>query len=59
MIKETMMNFDYSLLQTLVTITFVALFISMLFWINRKGSNGYYKKAQNLALEEGVRNERK
>lgn len=59
MIKETLMNFDYSLAQTIVTILFVSLFIGMLIWINRKGSDSYYKKAQNLALEEGVKSERK
>ncbi|PIK15418.1 cbb3-type cytochrome c oxidase subunit 3 [Halobacteriovorax sp. JY17] len=59
MIKETLMNFDYSLAQTIVTILFVTLFVGMLIWINRKGSDRYYEKAQNLALEEGVKSERK
>ena len=59
MIKDTLMNFDYSLAQTSVTILFVTLFVGMLIWINRKGSDSYYEKARNLALEEGVKSERK
>lgn len=59
MIKDLIMSSNYSLLQSIVTISFVALFVGMLIWINRKGSDSYYKKAQNLALEEGVKNGKK
>jgi hypothetical protein len=59
MIKEVLMNFNQPWMPTAATILFITLFCSMLIWINRRGSDSYYKRAENLALEEGVKSERK
>jgi hypothetical protein len=59
MIKEVLMNFNQPWLPTAGIMLFIALFVSMLIWINRKGSDPYYKEAGSLALEEGVKSERK
>ena len=59
MIKDLVMSPGYSTLQSAVTILFVTLFVGMLIWINRKGSDSYYKKAEHLALEEGEKSGKK
>ncbi|WP_127715878.1 cbb3-type cytochrome c oxidase subunit 3 [Halobacteriovorax sp. HLS] len=58
MIKQVLMNFNHPWLPTLGVLIFITLFVSMLVWINRRGSDPYYAKAENLPLEEGVRSER-
>lgn len=58
MIKETLMNFNQPWMPTFVTVLFVVLFVAMLVWINRRGSNSYYTKAGHMPLEEGVKSER-
>lgn len=59
MIKDVLMNFNQPWLPTAGIILFICLFASMLIWINRRGSDPYYLEAGNLALEEGVKSERK
>ena len=59
MIREVLMKFNQPWLPTVGILIFIGLFISMLVWINRKGSDPYYKEAGSLALDEGVKSERK
>ncbi len=58
MIREFLLKINQPWLPTLGTALFVGIFVGMLIWINRRGSNSYYEEASFLPLDEGVKSER-
>lgn len=52
--KEVIANMDISLLPTIGLLLFLAVFIGVLFWSFRKGTNELYKDISDKALNDGT-----
>lgn len=52
MIREVLSKFPFSLMPTIVMFVFVIFFLSMLFWLYRRGSSDFYKKVEQIPFRE-------
>ncbi len=52
MMKQALAFFPYKDLPMVGLFIFVTLFVGIVFWVNRKGSDQVYSRIENLPLDE-------
>jgi hypothetical protein len=55
MIREALSHLHWSTLPVVSMFMFAAVFVGVLFWVNRKASSRIYREMENLPLDNGTR----
>lgn len=53
MTKEVLANLNMPWLPSIGLLLFLVLFVGMLIWINRRGSDDFYRQVQGLPMDDG------